>query len=61
MSYLTIDESKEFTQVTGLLPGQESLSILPVPESETLLSGDTTEVDDKTTEAKLAESTLNAK
>jgi hypothetical protein len=46
---LTVDKTQELCEVagfSGLRVRKESLAILPVSETETLLSGNTTEVDD---------------
>jgi hypothetical protein len=47
--WLTVDKTQELCEVagfSGLRVRKESLAILPVSETETLLSGNTTEVDD---------------
>ena len=47
---LTVDETQKLSEVTGFLVRQESLAVLPVSETETFLSGNTTEIDDQTEE-----------
>lgn len=45
---LTVDETQELSEVARLLVRKESLAVLPVSETETFLSGNTTEIDDQT-------------
>ena len=52
---LTVDESEEFTNVASSLVRQERLAVLPVPETNSLLSGNTTEIDDETKERRIKE------
>lgn len=46
----SVDESEEFTEVAGPLVRLEGPSILPVPETDSLLTRNTSEVDDQTEE-----------
>jgi hypothetical protein len=52
-----VDKAEELAEAAGLLVGLEGLAVLPVAESEALLAGDTSEVDDETEENQTGEVT----
>lgn len=45
-----IDEGEEFTEIARLFPCLEGFTVFPVPEAQTFLSGDTSEIDNQTEE-----------